>query len=344
MDEKLNRTFLRDLLGLIDTEHQPHSTSVTNFAIFLNIATIIFNSFVIFVICSHKKLLKQSTYLQVMNSCVANFLVGVVVIPFSIYSELNIWRLSQSTCQFWILMDVYLPFVTVLIFIMINMEKFIMLTKCKHVCSRSKSFVTFELVLPWCLAMFIIFPVWIEGSISTPGNLGYCIVHLTTEAALVSHILTFFLPAWICLVLTVIILIKRLKSDSGNERLRQHNVRDSAQIIPQRQRLLSLKSLFFSNYIFIVLWFPHQFVSLLLIFCESCTPPYNMLVGISWMGASTSALCPMLWFTDCQIRKGAIDLLCTAKLCQKPSSISSTDSNDFELLESFDPSTTVSNV
>lgn len=344
MDGKLNRTFLTDLLGFVDTENEPHKFSVTNFAIFLNISTILFNSFVIFIISTHTKISSQSSYLQVINTCIANFLNGIVVIPFSIYSQLHAWNFSQSTCHFWIIMDVYLPFVTILIVIMIFIEKLVMLTKCKQFCSRSKIFVTLELLLPWTVAMFIIFPIWIEGSFSIPGGFGYCFVHLSNDAALLSHIMTFFLPSWISIILTIIILIKRCRGNSSNERLTRNNnnTRIRSENNVHQQCTISLISLFFSNYSYLVLWFPHQFVSVLLIFCERCSPPHHILVGISWLGALTSALAPLLWFTDKEIRKRAKYLLCSIKLCQKRSSFTSTDSNEFELLDSFDRSTTCS--
>jgi hypothetical protein len=65
MDDILNRTTLTDLISFIDKEHGSHSKSIVNFAIVLDILTIVLNSFLIFTVLSERKLKQQSAYLSI---------------------------------------------------------------------------------------------------------------------------------------------------------------------------------------------------------------------------------------------------------------------------------------
>lgn len=342
MDDILNRTTLTDLIGFIDKEHGSHSKSIVNFAIVLDVLTIVLNSFLICTILSERKLKQQSAYLQVINTCIANILSGLFIIPLSIYSELEIWNLGQLLCHSWITMDVYLPFVNVLIFVFLNVERIVLISTNRY-SKCSNIFIVIELLAPWVIGILIIFPIWIEGAITTPDDLGICLVHLNQDAALLSPIMTFFIPSWICIILTAAILIRNFRNDTPNaiDRTIVNPGSTSSRIVCLNKDSVSMVGLCFANYIYLTLWFPHQFISALLVFCEQCYPPYHVLVGITWLGALTSMICPISWFTDANIRSATKHLLLSCKCKRTHSALSNIDSNEIELLDNCERSTSL---
>jgi hypothetical protein len=153
-------------------------------------------------------------------------------------------------------------FVNVLIFVFLNVERIVLISTIRY-SKCSNIFIVIELLAPWVIGILIIFPIWIEGAITTPDDLGMCLVHLNQDAALLSPIMTFFIPAWICIVLTAAILIRNFRNDTPNAIVNPGST--SSRIACLNKDSVSMVGLCFANYIYLTLWFPHQFISALLV-------------------------------------------------------------------------------
>ncbi|KAK3108462.1 hypothetical protein FSP39_008361 [Pinctada imbricata] len=302
---------LSAFLESFETEHKPHSITIAAFAIFLSAISLILNGLILIIICKSADLRRRISYICVANISAVNTVLSLFVTPLAVHLELEPeWKLGQTSCAVWIIMDVLLPFVTISVLLFISADSLASLT-CnkfyrKHY-TRKKAAV--YLIVPWVLAICGILPIWIAGAVSLPELDGKCIYGLKEGAAILSPLITYFIPS-ICIILimaiSLAIFLKQtdFEEDVGvtNTLKDQGTVADGKVMLEREiKHEVSTVRLFLANSMFIAMWFPHQFVSILLTYCDECFPPYVVIVGFTWLGAFTSFVVPLA-FLDSQIR------------------------------------------
>jgi hypothetical protein len=326
-DPEIHDEFLRNI------HHQTAS-----FAVFLTIWTCLINGLIISS-CLRKGVIKHNGYYnQIANLSISNLLIGIFVIPLTIYHILNDWNLGQALCKIYVLTDIILPFTSVTIIIILNFDRLISIIHPRlYTWLFQKSLKPVVLITPWVVAFLVVVPLWTSGTLPYQNKPGQCIVLISKEAAILCPLLTFFFPVVIIIALTFKLILLRLQllapvvspdpeqvsmklnnaehSEINNEisdiamrrRPQSHSVSSTDDVKDTKDDVIALCVV---NAIFAVMWFPYQSISFLLSFChtQSCNPSIGLNQVVTWMGTASAGVVPLFWFIDCQMRTSLCSL------------------------------------
>jgi hypothetical protein len=145
---------------------------------------------------------------QVLSLALSALSFSALADPFTIYFELQPWRLGPVFCVAYMLLDSALPFVSFLALIMLNLDRLLFATSPTHYHGLLKRLVVRLLVLavPWAVGLGVLLPLWLLAATSWPMD-GVCMYGITKRAAVASSVLSLFLPCVALVVLTVLILV-----------------------------------------------------------------------------------------------------------------------------------------
>ncbi|XP_076465415.1 uncharacterized protein LOC143297126 [Babylonia areolata] len=194
------------------------SSHLRGFVHSANIGTVItagnmfFNLLLIVLVLLRRSLRGQFVYQQVLNLALADLAFSVVVDPFSVYFELQPWRLAPGFCVAWMMLDAALPFVSFLCLISLNLDRILFTVLRRHYRRveggrrRRVWFRMLVLSLPWAVGMGVVLPLWMFTAVAWPQP-GICLYGITKKAAVASACLSLFLPCVVLIVLTVLVLV-----------------------------------------------------------------------------------------------------------------------------------------
>jgi len=219
-----------------------------------------------------------------------------------------------------------------------------------------KTFTWVVLTSPWVVSILIVVPMWTSGLEHYPDVPNACIHFLNNVAAVLSPILTYFIPCVIVAILTFLLLLRFSQKNNDrfdtnrvstynnmfeNEESRvpcspvhalsdmekrnlagpNDNTRNVTEGFPRtfirqdttcssidrNDRKLAKRKVYAVckiNALYCIMWFPFQFVSLLLSVCRSssCVPSSTMIHIITLLAATSSAVAPLVWFNDRELR------------------------------------------
>lgn len=132
---------------------------------------------------------------------------SVVVDPFSVYFDLQPWRLARGFCVAWMVLDCALPFVSFLALVTLNADRLVFATSpglYRRASSRRTLRAT-TLLLPWLLGLGLLVPLWILSAVIWPRH-GLCMYGITQTAAVASAVISLYVPCIALIVLTVLIV------------------------------------------------------------------------------------------------------------------------------------------
>ncbi|XP_061180384.1 5-hydroxytryptamine receptor 1B-like [Saccostrea echinata] len=304
--------FIRD----IEKAHNVHSMPIAIFAIVLTCLSTLVNFCLCFVILLTRELRSQPLYACVLNFCFINLLMGLLVNSLVVYQEMSpFWKLGPIVCKTWIVLDVLLPFTSLMTLILMSIDRFVF----ARMHSLYKS-VKFRLqrevyaILPWIFGIAIVLPVWIGGFKRSPIDVqDMCVFGLVDEASVASPILVFFLPA---LFLVLVMIFTNFFSFHQNST--EQSRTPSARSVSTRrtsgyyayENNFSVVTLYLISVTFLILWAPFHMMNLLLAICIACMPPYSLIVGFTYMGATVSSVISFFWLTDYHIRYSLKHVIC----------------------------------
>ncbi|KAK3108113.1 hypothetical protein FSP39_001468 [Pinctada imbricata] len=301
---------LTALLDSVKEEHDVHSSNIVIFAIVLSILSLLINAILIIVILTSDTLRYQSSYLCIANISIVNSVLSIFVTPLAVHLELKtIWDLGHTTCAVWIIMDVLLPFVTMLILLTMSLDSLIYTISVEFY--RKTETITkmaVLIILPWVIAITTVVPLWIMGRKPLPEIDGVCIYGLEEEAALASPLITYFVPTGMIVITITISIANILRQNDIDEELTASTYMSNSSSLERNKRAhfsyngkCSIGTVCLASSLFVAMWFPHQFVCILLTYCDNCFPPYSVIMGFTWLGASTSLFVPFT-FLDQRLR------------------------------------------
>lgn len=324
-DPEVHDEFLRNI-------HQQTAT----FAVFLSIWTCIINGLLVCSCCRKTVIKYHGYYNQVVNLSVSHLLIGIFVIPLTIYHILNEWYLGPAMCKVYVMTDILLPFTSVTIIIILNLDRIISILHPRlYTWIFQKSLKGVVIVTPWLVSLLVVVPLWTSGTIPYQSRPGECIVLISKEAAILCPLLTFFFPMIVIICFTFKLILLRMqllspstltnddgmsaKFNNGEESEFNETSDISMHISPQSQNIRienskqkkdDVVALCVVNTIFTIMWFPFQSVSFLLSFChsQSCIPSIGLNQVVTWMGTASAGVVPLLWFIDSQVRIGFCSL------------------------------------
>ena len=144
---------------------------------------------------------------QVLNLAMSDLAFSVVVDPFSVYFDLQPWRLARGFCVAWMVLDCALPFVSFLALITLNADRLVFAISpglYRRACSRRALRAT-ALLLPWLLGLGLLVPLWVLSAVIWPRH-GLCMYGITKTAATASAVISLYLPCVALIVLTVLVV------------------------------------------------------------------------------------------------------------------------------------------
>ena len=305
-------------------------TNSVVFGVMLAIWTSILNVFLISSILCEKQTRVDVYFLQIMNMSLANIFTGVFVIPLTIYSLLYPWELGEVLCKFWIIFDNLLPFASITTLVIMNIDRLIYLTHPKaYKCLFQTCLKQIILMTPWLTSLVIVVPLWTHGALPFDLHPGECAIVIMHSAAVACSVITYFVPLSILIFITLKILIVRIQtdrkltstaSDRSALKLTTFSTTDQPISEPEEQREKTLSpgsigSLCLANFIFCSMWFPYQFVTLLMTVCTShlCMPSPALSQAVTWTATSSAGVVPLVWFIDSKMKRSCMRLVCRSK-------------------------------
>jgi hypothetical protein len=268
--------------------------------------------------------------------------------PLSVYFDLYGWHLGDDLCRAWIVMDVLLPFIAILILLVMNIDHLLLVSNL-NMYSRflKREILVCSLTFPWIMGILVVVPLWTQGAAPVSVAPGDCMIALNLKAAIVSPVLTFFLPTLIILLLVLPTLVKIIRhrqtsvsnseysmvsiSTTGNNTANANaNQTHSGNTVRRRSNPVNtpttpaaVGALLVVDLLFISMWFPYKCVGVFLMFCETpdCVPSFNVLLAFTWLGLACSGLTPLAWFVDSVVRRNCLRYIyrCFRKQAVAPS-------------------------
>ena len=260
-------------------------------------------------------------YLQVINFSVCNILIGAFVIPLTTYSALFPWNIGGTLCKLWIICDVLLPCISILILLVLTIDRLVLMTNAKlHLCLFQTCLKQILLMTPWLIAFVVVVPCWTHGALPYELRPGECVLVTSHGVALACTLLTFFVPLFCILLLLIKIILlsfrkqqesistieesiplsmSRTPSDSVDTREKtQRKLSDTTPVEPVCKHTVVTVCL--ADVVYCSMWFPYHTVGLILTLCTShvCIPSATLIESVTWTATASAAVVPYVWLVD----------------------------------------------
>ncbi|KAL8592031.1 hypothetical protein ACOMHN_060524 [Nucella lapillus] len=174
----------------------------------ITVCNILLNLLVIILVLLRRSTRVQFVYQQIVNLALSDLAFSVMVDPFTVYFELQPWRLSQGYCVAWMVLDAALPFVSFLVLITLNVDRlmFAVSPALYHTTFRRALLRGLVFLLPWGLGLGILVPLWLLTAVAWPEH-GICLYGITKKAAVASAVMSLYVPCVLLIILSVLTLV-----------------------------------------------------------------------------------------------------------------------------------------
>ncbi|XP_041368216.1 D(1)-like dopamine receptor [Gigantopelta aegis] len=315
---------------LHNSSHERGFVQVALFGIFACVWSLVFNSLLILLIVCQSQVRSQFVFNHVISLSISDFLYSSLVDIITAYYDLMPWKLGPHVCKAWMILDVMIPFVSLLIIIILNLDRLLFaISPISYFrLFHRKIFRLAALVLPWIIGSVIVVPLWLLTSTVEPKP-GMCIYGITQEAAVTSSVISLFLPCVFIIILTVFILatlIGGLPQDLNEFVSLTFNGSDrtSTKTIKKKHTGVVV-ALTFVNFFTLVLQLPFGAISILQPECmdPTCSSTLKMLQALSWLRSANPGIRPVFWILITELRH----------ICCSCCDVTSTSSNEMRLME-----------
>ena len=306
-----------------DTTYENFVTNIQKysaiFGIILSVWTIVVNALIIVSVLCNKQLKSDVFYLQIINFAFANVFIGAFVIPLTVYSILCPWKIGDIICKTWIISDVLLPFASLLMLVILNLDRLLLLTHAKsYMCLFQQCLKPLILLTPWMTSFFVIVPLWTHGSLPYDLQHGECVVMLSKSVAFAGTVITYFIPCIFVIVTAVTIVFVRLRrrrrrTQHGGSLNTLKSTVESVVVEHKRRKKNTMKkitsdsilAIFLSDFLFCSMWFPYQCMNILIAFCSAilCMPSPMLSQIVTWTATASTCIIPLAWLADTNIRE-----------------------------------------
>ncbi|GFS19980.1 alpha-1D adrenergic receptor [Elysia marginata] len=179
-----------------------------NVGIFLCSLGILFNGTLLVVLCRSRRMRLHYLYLQISSIALADLSFIVMVDSFTVYFEMQPWRLGAGFCKAWMILDVALPAVSLIALLLLNVDRVLFTYKNKlYYCLMRRPVSRLAVILsPWVVSCTVVCSLWLGFPEVQPQD-GLCMYGITEEANSASSWLMVFLPSLLIFVLIIFIFI-----------------------------------------------------------------------------------------------------------------------------------------
>ena len=326
-----------DYTNLHNSSHERGFVQSALFGIFACVWSVVLNSLLTLLIVCQPQIRAQFVFSHVLSLSISDFLYSTLVDIITVYFDLKPWNLGTHVCKAWMILDVLIPFVSLLIMIILNLDRLLFaispISYLRLFHKRISRIVA--LVLPWLIGSVILVPLWLFTTTLEPSP-SMCIYGITQEAAVTSSVVSLFLPCVFIMVLTVFILaslIGGLPQDlnefvsltfTGGDRT-------STKII-KKKHIGIVVALTFVNFFTLVLQLPFGAISMLQPECmdPTCSSTLKMLQALSWLRSANPGIRPLFWILITELRH----------VCCSCCEVTSTAANEITRMEMTSVTTT----
>ncbi|TMS39933.1 hypothetical protein L596_006381 [Steinernema carpocapsae] len=182
----------------------------------VNLIVVCGNVFVLYVIISQKSMHTTTNFI-VLSLTLSDFLLGVLILPFSIYQEYaSSWLLGPVWCEIWLTLDVWLSTASIYNLLAISFDRYMAVRqplKYRFISSTKMTRITIALV--WSISGLLAFPPLAYEALFTKkkSRIVTCTPMTSNDHYIIfSAMVSFVLPAILMIWLNVCIL--RTVSDS----------------------------------------------------------------------------------------------------------------------------------
>ncbi|KAK6179537.1 hypothetical protein SNE40_011869 [Patella caerulea] len=300
-----------DLSAYANSSHERGFINSAKVGISICVWNIAVNLLLIFFILCFRRTRRQFVMIQITNIAVIDLLTSVLVDTLTIYYEFGQWKLGQTMCEAWLILDVMLPFAAFLGIMLLNFDRliFAMRPSFYYTLFNQLPHRCIYLATPWVLSSIIIVPIWLfcEVPVNTIGLHFMCIYALTERAMVASSVISLFLPCMALIVLTVLVLVTVVSqmptnlNEFSSVTFEEHRL--SQRALRKRHYSIVL-ALCIVSFCALVMQLPFGTISLLQPQCieEPCTSILELLQNLSWLRSATPGVRPIIWFLFTEIR------------------------------------------
>ncbi|XP_050402741.1 5-hydroxytryptamine receptor 1B isoform X3 [Patella vulgata] len=282
-----------DLSSYANSSHERGFINSAKVGISICVWNIAVNLLLIFFILCFRRTRRQFVMIQITNIAVIDLLTSALVNTLTIYYEFEQWKLGQTMCEAWLILDVMLPFAAFLGIMLLYFDRLIfamrpsfyyrLFNQLPHRC--------IYLAIPWVLSSIIIVPIWLFCEVNTIRLHFMCIYALTESAMVASWVIALFLPCMGLIMLTVLVLVTVVNqmptnlNEFSSVTFEEHRLSQRA----QRERHYSIVlALCIVSFCALVMQLPSGTIIL----------PKNL----SWLRSATPGVRPIIWFLFTEIK------------------------------------------
>lgn len=332
------------------------SISVT---IAITVWVVISNTTLIFSILLSPGLRRRKSSWLLLNMCIADLLVGVVITPFATYYESqNEWQFGRRACFAWLLADVLLGCLSLFALFVINLDRLIFVTQpACYERKMSKTVLVILIISTWFSALAIVVPVFFSGQYSGFNTMDksafahMCHIELTRKYAIGSSIAIYYVPGTVIIIINILLILilciqirkrqtisltphdefisKYILQPAHAERVSQEGLRQMKQCV---------KIMTVVNFFYLSMWFPFFLFNTLMGMGEYNLVSPAVISGSIWLAYSNSGINPFLWMMYPHVRRSVVSLLSCqiSQVKQQAPTLPSYDSNEQPLYYTID--------
>ena len=274
-------------------------------------------------ICLTKSLRERPSNWLLITLSLADLLVGLLVTSLAAYQRSHDlqWELNHHMCVFWLLLDVLLNCVVVYTLLAVNIDRLVFIVYPIRYSRKMGKFVIITMIiLTWVIAMCIVMPFFFQGrseGFNIKDNLDLmkmCYIELLPKYAIVSAVLTYFVPGILLLGIngcSVKVTLSKIRDQQ--RRLHAHPDQNIDGCDVGTSALSKVKRatcvLCVANSVYLIMWFPFFFINIL-----SSANVYHALspkafdIAI-WLAYANAGVNPLVWLVYPDIRKAFFNVL-----------------------------------
>ncbi|XP_066571134.1 trace amine-associated receptor 13c-like [Amia ocellicauda] len=284
---------------------------------------------VVIISISHFKQLHTPTNLLVLSMAVADFLLGLFVMPFSMVRTVETcWYFGDTFCLLHSSIDLILSTVSVFHLIFIAIDRYYAVCDPLLYTSKITMHVAwFFVTISWVAAIvYIDTLIYFEGN--TEGMEGFdpcpgdCIIVFNAVWGTLDTMLTFFLPCsvMLCLYTKIFTVARRHSREISTMEDQMQSIEGKKRLAPRSKDRKATKTLSIVIGVFILCWLPYFVNSVMDPYVHSSTPPI-VVDALQWLGYFNSGCNPIIYGFFYPWFQKALNLILTCEIFNPESSL-----------------------
>ncbi|XP_006815337.1 D(1) dopamine receptor-like [Saccoglossus kowalevskii] len=328
-------------ITLFEKEDILSSKLLLGISISIIILFTILGNFLVFLVVVMNKKLQTRTNCFIVSLAVADFCVGMLVMPPALVLELTegYWPWSQNVCSVWIALDIMNSTASILNLCVVGVDRLFAITSpFSYDTKRSAVRTTCMITGVWiCSALLSFVPVFLGWN--SPGDYKIPLAHqctftLSLAYAVTSSCVSFYVPLLVMLCTYVSIFRAAQRQSRQVSDLDASNFRNGVNIVnvnsaddfsqAYRRKLTvilarerkAFKSLGIIMGVFVICWLPFFICNVTDPLCHGCVPPMVFSI-FTWLGWVNSIFNPIIYaYLNRDFRRAA-KMLLTGRRCRR---------------------------